>query len=188
VLVGDTDELLIGREINQPCAVRSELDGQWYRGQLKSLDEDHDVFEVSLVDVGRTEQTSRHGLRLLQHGLLTRPVTLLQLTTQFHNRRGKTTPLCLSVCLSVCLSACVCLCLSVLLTRPMSLLQLSTQFNNRRGKTTPLCLSVCLPMCLYVCVCLSACVYLYLSVGLSVCDCCLFTTVVYVSLCLFFVC
>ena len=88
VLVGETDALCADCEVHQPCAVRSEFDDQWYRGQLVSLDQELDVFKVLLVDVGRTERTTRDHLRLLHHDLMTIPVSLLRLRTQFTNRDG----------------------------------------------------------------------------------------------------
>jgi len=92
----------VGCEARQPCAVHSGVDGEWYRGQLMSVADENDEFQVLLVDVGRTEKTARQSLRLLQHDLLTSPVTLLRLSTQFNNRRGTATAFCLSVCLSHC--------------------------------------------------------------------------------------
>jgi len=76
-----------GWEVNQPCAVLSG--GEWYRGLVTAVDEEQNVFEVQLVDVGQREQTSRVSLRLLQpRDLIMPPVSLLRLQTQFHNSHG----------------------------------------------------------------------------------------------------
>ena len=129
VLVDDTEDLDTKYEVRQPCAIQSQVDELWYRGQVEMIDED-ELIEVSLVDVGRTEHTSRHALQLLQHDLLSVPVSLLRLKTHFNNRQGTTTTLCLSVCLyvsttttedslttdRVLLQLSVCLCLSVCTT------------------------------------------------------------------------
>jgi len=85
----ETDALPVGCELHQPCAVVSEVDGCWHRGQLVSIDEEQDVFQVHLVDVGRTEQTSRQCLRLMQLTAMTTPVSLLRLHTQFINQQGQ---------------------------------------------------------------------------------------------------
>jgi len=110
VLTGETDALCDGCEIRQPCAVFSEADGQWYRGELMNVDEENDEFRVLLVDVGGSEKTKRQCLRLLQRDLMTSPVSLLRVSTQFTNRNGMTTVVCLS------------------LTSPSLLLQVSIQF------------------------------------------------------------
>ena len=104
VLTGEADALCDGCEVRQPCAVLSQTDSQWYRGQLMSVDEENNVFEVLLVDVGRSEETNHQCLRLLQHDLMTSPVSLLRVSTQFNNRNGTATAVRLSVScrLSVC--------------------------------------------------------------------------------------
>lgn len=106
--LGESDALPAGCEVHQPCAILSEVDGRWYRGQLVGVDEEQDMFQVRLVDVGRTEQTSSHSLRLLQlTATLTSPVSLLRLRTQFNNQHGQSHN-SLLVCTSVCLSLCPC--------------------------------------------------------------------------------
>ena len=105
-VTGETDALCDGCEVGQPCAVLSETDGHWYRGQLMNVDEQNDVFKVLLVDVGRSDETNRQCLRLLQHDLMTSPVSLLRVSTQFTSRSGMTTVVCLSVCLWLVLSHC----------------------------------------------------------------------------------
>lgn len=98
LLLGDAAVLCAGCEFGQPCAIRSQPDNCWYRGQLVRVDEEHDEFEVLLVDVGRNEVTTREHLRLLQCDLLAHPVSLLRLSTQFSNRQGNAATMCLSIC------------------------------------------------------------------------------------------